>query len=208
MANNFKFDKIANTTKLGDLIDRDALYMVRHHDIYIRTVSTVHTTIMTGEQFQKFCEADLANSDQIAVKAAKIELGKETDKFFEYTCSTIDGTVKDSYQYYIRLAKGEIKEEDCQWRASDYDKWDNLFVIDKDDDFMHDRVIEREIMPFYNLLPDQLKKEVDQWLTNRLHKAINRLADYTKKERIYLIDRAQKEVDQLKSWAEQYGIEY
>lgn len=208
MTKNFKFDKIANKTKLGDLIDVNALYMIRHHDIYVKTVSTNHTTIMTGEQFKHFCETELANSNQIAVKAAKIELGKETDKFFEYTCSTINGTVKDSYQYYIRLAKGEIKEEDCQWRASDYNKWDNLFIINKDLDFMHDNVIERDIMPFYNLVPDQLKKDVDQWLANRLHKAINRLADYIKEEMFSSADRAQKRVDQLKSWAEQYGIEY
>ena len=206
MAKNFKFEKIANTTKLGDLIDVNALYMVRHHDIYIRTVSTVHTTIMTGEQFQKFCETELANSNQIAVKAAKIDFGKETDKFFEYTCITEDGTVKGSYQYYIRLAKGEVKEEDCQWRASDYNKWANIFILKGELDCFDYNIVEKNILPHYSVLPDHMKEDVKEWLIDGMNFWIDRKEHWMNKG--WDGSSEQRHIDKFKGWLDKLGIEY
>lgn len=206
MIDNFKFEKIANKTKLGDLIDVNALYMIRHRDIYVKTVSTNHTTIMTGEQFKHFCETELANSNRVAVKAAKIDFGKETDKFFEYTCITEDGTVKDTYQYYIRLANGEIKEEDCQWRASNYDKWTNIFVLKDDVDYYDRNVVENEILPYYSILPNHMKEDVQEWLISGLNYWIDNQKYWVEKGRDGNFE--QKHIDYFKSLLDKLGIEY
>ena len=185
MANKWiKFENVSNKTKNGDLIDPTAIYLVRYHDIYIRTISTVHTTMMTGEQFQKFCENEVTNNNIIAVKAAIMEFGKETDNFYTYACATKDGTIKDSYQYYIRLAKGEIKEEDCQWRAAKkYYAVDNFFHADQIGEYCRTRGDRQnfinQIFKNLDVFPKHMQEDLVDWLKYRYSYYVGQVAKYS-----------------------------